>query len=1157
MSHLRLRLCLVISALIALVGTANAFAAGNLVISQVYGGGGNTGASYTHDFVEIFNRGTVSESVDGMSIQYASATGTGNFGATTTQLTELPPVSLQPGQYMLIQEASTAAVGAPLPLPDLIDGSPIAMSGTAGKVALVTGTTTLGCNGGSTPCAPAALARIVDLVGYGAANFFEGAGPAPTLTNTASAGRNDVGCRDTDNNSTDFFFLTPPGPRNSASPLVVCDGPPPPTNPSPSGSANPPSVLPGAQTTLSVTVTPGANPTSTGLSVAGDLTLIGGSATTAFLDDGLGADAVAGDNIFTYVATVPPTTTPGTKLLDVTARDAELRSGSTTITLLVESPPPPLVAIHTIQGATHISPRLGELVATRGIVTGKIGSSFYIQDPEPDGDAATSEGIQIFGATATNAVSVGQLVTVQGRVTEFRASASAPNPNLSITELTSPTILSQASTTATIDPTVIGNGGRTQPNTVIEDDASSGNVETSGVFDPADDGLDFYESLEGMLVQMNDLVSTSYTFTSFGEIWVLGDNAANATVMSPRGALVIRPGDLNPERMVIDDEMFKSTGARMPLVNTGASLPGPHVGIMDWAFGEYRIQLRAAPIAANMGVSVRESAIAAGPNKVSIATFNVENLSGGEPDAKYNTLAGMIVNNLAAPDIVGLEEIQDNNGAVGGTSSPVVDANVTLDRLVAAIQLAGGPTYAYRQINPVAHQDGGEPGGNIRVGFLFRTDRGLAFVDRPGGDSTTAVAVVSGPDGPQLSISPGRIAPADEAWTSSRKPLAAEFTYNGHKLFVIVNHFNSKGGDQGLFGPWQPPVLSSEVQRNKQATLVAGFVGDLLAADPTANIAVIGDLNDFQFSPPVQKLKDAGLVAMIETLPPNERYSYVFDGNGQALDHIMVSSNLLDHADAAAGYDIVHVNAEFLEQASDHDPQLVQLTMPAPTISATRSPAANAAGWNNSAVTVSFTCVDLLSALVGSCPASVTLASEGADQSVSRSVATEGGLSLTAGVSNIDIDLTNPTVTYTGGKATYGVEETISITCAATDALSGIASSTCANINGPATSFGLGTHTFSASALDNAGNAGTGSVSFTVVVTYDGLCILTRSYVDDADVADSLCAQLAAAKAAAARGNDNAKKNALNAYLNLLKAQIGKSVTAAEAATLAELVKAL
>ena len=85
----------------------------------------------------------------------------------------------------------------------------------------------------------------------------------------------------------------------------------------------------------------------------------------------------------------------------------------------------------------------------------------------------------------------------------------------------------------------------------------------------------------------------------------------------------------------------------------------------------------------------------------------------------------------------------------------------------------------------------------------------------------------------------------------------------------------------------------------------------------------------------------------------------------------MVSSNLLNNAAAAAGYDVVHVNSEFIDQASDHDPQLVQLTMPAPTISASASPAANAAGWNKTAVTVSFTCVDPLSAIVGGCPAPV------------------------------------------------------------------------------------------------------------------------------------------------------------------------------------------
>ena len=945
MSYFRLRLAIVVGALLALAGSTSGLAASDgVVISQVYGGGGNAGASFTHDFIELFNRGTTPVVLDGMSVQYASATGTGNLGSTTTQLTELSG-TIQPGKYLLIHEASNAAVGAPLPATDIVDATPIAMAAGAGKVALATGTTTLGCNTAATCTAAGTLGRIVDLVGYGNATFFEGTAAAPTINATTSAVRAGSGCTETDDNAADFAALSPPAPRNSATTAFVCGGAPTPTPPSAVGSATPGSVLAGGSTLLTVAVTPGANPTSTDISVIGDLSQIGGSDTQAFFDDGTNGDAVAGNNVFSYGATVAAGTTPGAKSLPAVVTDAQERMAGATIALTVAEPPAAPIEISEIQGAAHLSPHNGETVTTTGIVIGKIGSSFYIQDPTPDANPDTSEGLQVFGASAAAGVSVGDAVSVLGRVSEFRSNATS----LTLTELTSPVVTVLSTGNALPAPTVIGTGGRIPPNTVIEDDAT-GNVEAPGVlFDPAEDGLDFYESMEGMLVQMNDLVATSFTFTNFGEIFVVGDNGANATTMTPHGGVVISPGDLNPERMVIDDEWFKSGPPAMPAVNVGGTFPGPHVGILDWAFGEYRIQLREQPVIGSTGVSVRESAVAAGTDKVSIATFNVENLAGNEPDAKYNTLAGMIVNNLAAPDIVGLEEIQDNNGATGGTGSPVVDADVTLNRLIAAIQAAGGPTYQYRQINPVAHQDGGEPGGNIRVGFIFRTDRGLAFVDRPGGDSTTPVSVVAGPNGPELSASPGRVAPANTAWNSSRKPLAAEFTYHGHKLFVIVNHFNSKGGDQGLFGPQQPPVLSSEVQRNAQATLLAGFVTDILAADPNANIAVIGDLNDFQFSPPVQKLKDAGMIAMIETLPPSERYSYVFDGNSQVLDHIMVSGNLLNNAAAAAGYDVVHVNSEFIDQASDHDPQLVQLTMPEPTISASASPAANAAGWNKSA----------------------------------------------------------------------------------------------------------------------------------------------------------------------------------------------------------------
>jgi uncharacterized protein len=186
-----------------------------VVISQVYGGGGNAGAPYTHDFVELYNRSDAPVSLAGRSIQYASATGSGNFGANAAQLTELPAVTLEPGQYYLVQQAAGAGNGEPLPTPDLVDTTPISMAAGAGKVVLVEGATTLGCNGGSTPCSTEQLARIIDLVGYGNADFFEGTGAAPTLTNTTAALRLDDGAQDTDDNAADFVAGAPM-PRNSS-----------------------------------------------------------------------------------------------------------------------------------------------------------------------------------------------------------------------------------------------------------------------------------------------------------------------------------------------------------------------------------------------------------------------------------------------------------------------------------------------------------------------------------------------------------------------------------------------------------------------------------------------------------------------------------------------------------------------------------------------------------------------------------------------------------------------------------------------------------------------------------------------------------------------------------------------------------------------------
>jgi uncharacterized repeat protein (TIGR01451 family) len=586
--------------------------------------------------------------------------------------------------------------------------------------------------------------------------------------------------------------------------------------------------------------------------------------------------------------------------------------------------------ISEIQGAAHRSPLVGQRVTNvPGIVTVVRPNGFYLQDPNPDTNDATSEGIFVFTSSAPT-VAVGDSIQVSGTVSEFRAGGTGGTNNLTTTQIGSPTITKLSSGNALPTATVIGNGGRAIPNQIISNDAVNGNVENAGtVFDPAQDGIDFYESLEGMRVQVNNAVAVGPT-NNFGEIPVLADNGVNGGTRTARDGIIIQPGDFNPERILIDDTII----ANPPKVNVGDKFNDAIVGVMDYSFSNFKLfNTQALPSVTSGGLQREVTNLTPVANQLTVATFNVENLDAAETATKFTNLASRIVTNLKAPDIISLEEIQDNNGAINDS---VVDATTTYQTLINAIVAAGGPTYQFRQINPVDDQDGGEPGGNIRVGFLFNPSR-VQFVDRAGGTSTSNTTVTNVNGVPQISASPGRIDPTNPAFTASRKPLVGEFTFNGQTVYVVSNHFNSKGGDQPLFGPNQPPTLTSETQRNQQATILKNFVQSILAINPNANIVVAGDLNDFEFSNPLTTLESGGLNTLIETLPQNERYTYNFEGNAQTLDHILVSNNLLSKLD---GYDVVHINSEFADQDSDHDPSVARFNLAAPdlTISQTDSP---------------------------------------------------------------------------------------------------------------------------------------------------------------------------------------------------------------------------
>ncbi|NOX60885.1 MAG: hypothetical protein GXP42_02890, partial [Chloroflexi bacterium] len=590
------------------------------------------------------------------------------------------------------------------------------------------------------------------------------------------------------------------------------------------------------------------------------------------------------------------------------------------------------IAIHDIQGAAHLSPMEGmDVTGVHGIVTAVTSRTFFMQTPddEVDDDPATSEGILVY-AGRNHGIEVGDEVLVDGTVSEYYPGGYRTG-NLSTTQLTDVTVTVVSKGNPLPAPTIIGKDGRMPPNMVI-DNNSNGDANTKDPFDPENEGIDFYESLEGMLVQVNDAVAVGPT-SKYGEIPVVADNGANAGAFTARGGLYLRPadpqtngyirgGDFNPERIHIDDAIIRNE----PKVNVGDKFPGAIVGVMGYSFGNFKL-LNTAPLPDPVSAGLEpEVAAPSSETELSVATFNVENLNPNVSPSKLQGLAKTIVENLGAPDIIGLQEVQDNSGP---EDDGVVDAGRTYLALINAIVEAGGPLYEYRDIPPLDKEDGGYPGANIRVGFLFRPDR-VTFVDRPGGDAVTGTQVVPGPVGPELTLNPGRVDPTNPAWAEdpetgfegTRKPLAGEFWFNGRKVFVIVNHLKSKRGDGALFGRVQPPELVTEIQRAAQAQVVNDFVDSILAIDPNANIIVLGDMNDFEFTPPLKTLKGNELHNLIEMLPANDRYTFLYEGNSQVLDHILVSDNLMKNH--LTSVDIVHVNAEFAAayRASDHDPVL-------------------------------------------------------------------------------------------------------------------------------------------------------------------------------------------------------------------------------------------
>jgi predicted extracellular nuclease len=986
---------------------------GGVVISQVYGGGGNSGATLRNDFIELFNRGSSPVWLNGWTVQYAAASG--DFSQTTP----LTNVTLQPGQYYLVQEGAGAGGSQSLPTPDTSGG--INMGATSGKVALVNSTSALNCGSTTTACSASQLALIIDLIGYGSTGGTPAneTASAPTLTNTTAALRNSGGCAETDNNSSDFQSGTP-NPRNavvtpvpcgssSNQPIAPsCGGPltttqgtavnrnvsatdpdgvvltakvsgitPTPANGTITlGSVVAASSFGGTLTgiltvdaavptgtytvslsftnndaatpktvdcSISVTVNPSTGNQPIVPNCGGALSTPQGTGTTRNISAVDADGQVTGVMVSALspspapgsitVGSITPASAVGGTLTAVVTVSNTVPAGNYSLTLsFSNNDPAPQTAtcdiaitvtavvnytpIYTIQGASRQSPLVGQSVTTEGVVTGSKSNGFFLQDPQGDGNPKTSDGIFVFSTTP---VTVGHRVRVVGTVQEY-INSSYPDDQ-PLTEIAGTPTVTDLGAGATITPVIISTDpSRSGPN-VRRPPAV---IFSTATYDPTANGLDFYESLEGMLVEVDNAVVVGAT-DRFNDFVVVPDNGTGVTGFTARHSVAISAGDFNPERIMIDDGIVGS--GNNPQVVVGDRITVPLVGPLDYSFSNYKIQPLSviSPNNINQSQRVTQETVAdlTSATQLRVASYNIENFSSSDT-AKLNLVANHIRLNLKAPDLLILVEVQDDSGA---TDNGIVTANANLTALANAISSNGGPTYSFQYVSPVNNQDGGAPGGNIRQVFFYRTDRGLSFVPKGSAGPTDANTVNA--DG-SLALSPGRIDPTNAAFSDSRKPLAGEFQFAGQRLIVIANHLNSKIGDNPLYGSTQPPVLSSEAKRRDQATIIRSFITGILNADPNANIIVGGDMNDFEFSRPLNILKNnEGALAANLTLTDvvenpavaNERYTYNYEGNSQVIDHLLYSPHL---APRLSLVDIVHLNADFNAssslRASDHDP---------------------------------------------------------------------------------------------------------------------------------------------------------------------------------------------------------------------------------------------
>lgn len=896
-----------------------------LVINEVYGAGGNNGALFNADFVELYNPTAAPLSLDGLALHYRSAGG-GSGGAPFALSGSVAAKSTY-----LVQMSNPGANGAALPTPNATASPAFAMAASGGQVALQRGTTIITTSGNT-----AANTDIVDFFGASGAASFEGAaGPAATVTQSA----NRTNGADTDANAADFTLAAPtptPGDGGEPAPLTV-------TEPADSTGAVGQRIVPI------------------------DLAASGGTApytwTATGLPAGLSIDPDAG------VITGTPTTT-GTSTVTVTATDATETTASGSFDITVVEPKEATIA--EIQGTGAASPLDGTPVVTEGIVTGVYADpydtapgmsnyggldGFYLQTPGTGGTTDTtpnaSDAVFVYtGNDLPAGVALGDSVEVIGTADEFS----------SMTQLTNPTVTELAEPLAPASPLVIA-----YPTTAQGREAQEGML-----LAPTD----------------TFTVTNSYAANQYGEIGLAtgeeplrqpteyvrdDDTEGLASIKADNAARAVSLDDgtsinyLSNGSAQQDFPLPWLTATNAPRVGAQATLHEPV--ILEYRNNTWKFQPTAPVLDAGTDVVTFEDTRAQNlaPQEVGgdlkIATFNVLNYftttgeewvaagdgrtctyytdrdenrignnrcepngpRGAATEPSFQRQQAKIVqaiNGLGA-DIVGLEELENSDKMPGSTSRDDAAA-----ALVAALNAAAGAgTWAYvpspaeaSTAEAIAEQD------VIRAGFIYK---------------------------------PARVAPVGESdlllgtteFTNAREPLAQAFKPAGgtdEQVFaVIVNHFKSKGdSDPEATGDNAETEDTGAFNgdRVRQATRLAAFAEEFGAARGTDRIFLAGDFNSYSQEDPMHVLYEAGFQAVESDQEHDESYSY--SGLSGSLDHVLASpaayamvtgADIWEiNANESVAYQYSRYNYNVTQlfdastpfAASDHNPEIVGIDIP-------------------------------------------------------------------------------------------------------------------------------------------------------------------------------------------------------------------------------------